>query len=605
MKTTNRWTFLLLLAALLLFSCKKERLPEMDFYYGESSSSDLVSLLNNNILNLKKLAECYLREEKILSFDDSDYEDEWRLFFESGTKVLFAKLNAFVDSVCPSVSMVLNDSVFLWTINGELLLDSEGAPYEVGANGDVPVLSFEESVWNCQMGEETWVDLDVEPVHQINMIGDVTMGFVVVRLPSDCTLVLPCSDYFAFIVPNVPNQAYYKNVFLDAGIGLTSRKRLYATTYLGLSLECMSFSSDDDYELQNRLIEGDSMDYNGRLLYPDGQPRYQLLFVNGGGANTHGQSLTEQSHENMRLFHENGGSYVGTCAGSSFASCGFNGPNYNPYYLHIWPEFVKRTNLLNSSTGFIIEHDSPLLNYYDFGGDFYLDSVRHNNGNYPSCIPAGGEVLARYDYPSSDLIHQQPSAWAYKANPLTGRIIQIGSHPEEVSYGERLDFTAASILYAIDGRGNTQLKGFLQNGIRREMTKSSLDHEPCNTMIGDLQCHHFVFFVPENAVWVNVSLKSEADVDMTLMLNQGTYAYPESAQFVSSGDGPDHDFTFQNLTPGIWYVGVQCNTTVTTTETSWGQEYSGRTDVLNGVPYSIKVSWTTPQVATVLKVLDR
>lgn len=605
MKTKTRRTLLLLFAVLLLFSCKKEQLPEVGCVYGERTSSDLVSLLNNNILNQQKLADCYLKEDKLLSYCIKDYEDEYRLLFESGATVYLARLSAFVDSVCPSVSMVLCDSVFLWTINGELLIDNEGVPYEVGANGNMPVLSFDEGVWNCQMGEETWVDLDEEPIHRISMMGDVTMGFVVMSLSAGCTMVLPCSNYFAYFGQNIPNQAYYKSIFLDAGIGLTSRKRLHAATYLGLSLEAMSFSSDDDYELQNRLIEGDSMDYNGRLLYPDGQPRYQLLFVNGGGANTHGQSLTEQSRENMRLFHQNGGSYVGTCAGSSFASCGFDGPNNNPNYLHIWPEFVKRTHLLNSYTGFFIEHDSPLLNYYDFGGDLYLDSVRHNNGNYPSNIPEGGEILARYDHPSSDAIHQQPSAWAYKESSVTGRIVQTGSHPEGAADGEKRDFTAAAILYAIDGRGNTRLKGFLQNGIRREMTKSSLDHDPCYTMIGDLQCHHFVFYVPENAVWVNVSLKSDADVDMTLMLNQGTYAYPENARFVSSGGGPDHDFTFQNLTPGIWYVGVQCNTTVETVETSWGQEYTGRTDVLNGVPYSIKVNWTTPLEASILKDLSR
>jgi hypothetical protein len=40
---------------------------------------------------------------------------------------------------------------------------------------------------------------------------------------------------------------------------------------------------------------------------------------------------------------------------------------------------------------------------------------------------------------------------------------------------------------------------------------------------------------------------------------------------------------------GTWYVSVFCETTVTVSEGDNGVEYTGRTDVLNGVPYKIKV----------------
>ena len=36
---------------------------------------------------------------------------------------------------------------------------------------------------------------------------------------------------------------------------------------------------------------------------------------------------------------------------------------------------------------------------------------------------------------------------------------------------------------------------------------------------------------------------------------------------------------------------VQCLTTVTVKETDYGQEYIGKTEVLNGVPYKISISW--------------
>lgn len=526
--------------------------------------------------------------------------DLYRLNFETDAHLRFSKMINYSDSICPSVSLVWCDSAFFWTINEALLLDSEGLPFVAGANNEIPILYFIDGRWNCRIGDHVWVDMKARPLQSL-VIEKVYGGcFIVVKLPTGSELAFPLMDCLVRLGSNIPNSAFYKDVFLDAGIGLTSRKRLPALTHLGLSVEGMSFSSDEDIELQNQLIEGEPIDLNGRLLYPDGQPRYRLLFVNGGGAYTHGQSLSDASRQNMRLFNQNGGSYVGTCAGSSFASQGFDGPSFNQYYLHIWPDFVKRTDLMQSYTGFFIEPNSPLLDYFDFGGDLYVDSVRHNNGNYPSSMPIGGEVLARYDYPAYPWMNMQPSAWAYKASSNAGRVVQIGSHPEEVNSGERRDFTEAAVLYALDGRGTTVVKGALQNGIRRNMTKSSLDNDPGHAMIGDLQCHHFVVLIPKGAVNVSFTLQSESDADLSLMLRKDGFAYEEQAQYVSNGSGANKQLVFSKLDPGLWYVAVKCNTTVTTTETDWGQEYSGRTDVLNGIPYSIRGGWATTTEASIV-----
>jgi hypothetical protein len=43
--------------------------------------------------------------------------------------------------------------------------------------------------------------------------------------------------------------------------------------------------------------------------------------------------------------------------------------------------------------------------------------------------------------------------------------------------------------------------------------------------------------------------------------------------------------------PGKYYISVFCATTVTATTGKYGVEYSGRTDVLNGVPYTICVNF--------------
>ena len=396
-------------------------------------------------------------------------------------------------------------------------------------------------------------------------------------------------------LPIVPQKAFYKDVFLDAGIGLTSRKFLYAARYLGLSLEGISLPRSgatlEDSVLQDEIIAGNKNDTNGRLLYPDGQPRYKLLFVNGGSSTTHGKSLSEAAMRNMRQFVNKGGSYVGTCAGAFFASNGYDAHTDYPYYLSLWPGMMNHTGISSEKTGMFIEQGSPLLDYYDFGGDHYVANVRHNKGGYPVSLPDGTEVLARYDYPVKDEVHMQPSVWAYKQGVYSGRIVQEGSHPEEVSSGERRDLTAAMMLYAMDGVGTTTIKGVLQNGEVRVMDKSTEDNAPSFTKIGDLQCHHFAVIIPEDAYDITLHVESSANCDLSLMLCHKTYAYPENADYTSSDKGARQQLSFPTLEPGMWFVSVQCQTTVETIENANGQYYDDCFDVLNGVPYQIYVSW--------------
>lgn len=397
-------------------------------------------------------------------------------------------------------------------------------------------------------------------------------------------------------LPIVPIKAFYKDIFLDSGIGLTSRKFLYAARYLALSTEGVSLprsgASAEDSVLQNQMIAGDENDTNGRLLYPDGQPRYRLLFVNGGSSTTHGKSLNETALHNMRLFVQNGGSYVGTCAGAFFASNGYDSNYDYPYYLSIWPYMMNHTGISGGVTGMFIEKDSPLLQYYDFGGDDYVSEIRHNKGGYPVEIPSDTEVLARYDYPANPDVHMQPSIWSYKYDSIGGRVIMEGSHPEEVSNGERRDLTAAMIQYAMDGVGRTTIKGILNNGEVRLMDRSTEDNNPLYTKIGDLQCHHFIVEIPKNAHNITLTIDSNIDCDLSLMMCHDTFAYPEEADFTSSKKGALQQLSFSTIEPGIWYVTVQCLSTIEVKETDFGQSYTDSLGVLNGVPYWIYVSWS-------------
>lgn len=84
-------------------------------------------------------------------------------------------------------------------------------------------------------------------------------------------------------------DGFYKDIFMSGGANLTSRKTLHAAESLGLTYE---YYAGKDPVQQNKLLIGTADDENGLLLYPDGQPRFRMLYVNGGAATKHGMSLT-------------------------------------------------------------------------------------------------------------------------------------------------------------------------------------------------------------------------------------------------------------------------------------------------------------------------
>ncbi|MBQ7622355.1 MAG: hypothetical protein IJS66_01275 [Bacteroidales bacterium] len=403
---------------------------------------------------------------------------------------------------------------------------------------------------------------------------------------------------------------YYKDLYMDGGINLTSRKRLYAAEALGLSMEAYysaphgekgALSAKDTAEQKARFA-GDSLDENGVLLYPDGAPRFRAIYVNGGHAKHHGLSLTKAGVEHIRQFVASGGSYVGTCAGAFISSLGsVHDEKPVPHYLHIYPGVVHNTWLTNAWTGMKIEKDSPLLAYADFGGDMYIDSVRHNGGCHASTakgdMPAGTEVLARYVFddssrPGKHPINGEIAIWAYKEGKNGGRVVACGSHPEIKAEGENLDLFKSMILYALDGNAGPRVKGELKKGEIRFMKKGSGDHDPQYACIGDRQYHHFTVNIPAKARNIKVILRCKKEgIDMNLMMRKGDFAFADAADYKDLDPGASKTLSFDSLPAGQWYVAVECATTVETVETDCGVSYTGHTEVLNGIPYSIQVTW--------------
>ncbi len=595
--------FRLLLSGFFVVSlssaCLKQALePEED-----STPSNAVWKLNKNLEGLQSLANACMERDSVAIFNISYNGDGsvlyWLSMKEVGDIELFSEVVS-KEVLVPELSMNRDGDSFYWTVNGAYLMDPNGN--RISVNDLTKPISFlaYDDVIRCRVNDVVVGEYPVTKAvdylaKDVSIDYDLDASVFTLRLSSGFSAYLPTVSDFHLLEETVQNRSFYKDVFLDAGIALTSRKSLAAAEYLGLSLEGISFpysgATSNDRAIQTAIVSGESDDLNGRLLYPDGQPRFRLLFVNGGNSNLHGQSLDRNALKNMRSFVQNGGCYVGTCAGAFFASNGVDGKANNPYYLSVWPGMMQHTGLSKTSSGMFIEENSPLLRYYDFGGDHYVDSIRHNTGGYPVEFPLRTEILARYDYPKKGAVHRKPSIWAYKKNNQSGRIIMEGSHPEEVKDGERRDLTAAMMLYAMDGVGVATLKGYLKNGEARVMDKKTSDNNPAYTRIGDLQTHHFAAYIPSDARNIRVELSSSSKCDFALMMNQGTYAFSDVAEYRSSVPGAKQQLTFPSIREGFWYIAVQCLTTVTVKETDYGQEYSGKTEVLNGVPYKIMISW--------------
>ena len=422
-------------------------------------------------------------------------------------------------------------------------------------------------------------------------------------------------------VPSIPESSnavargYYKDLFMDGGIGLTSRTTLPAADYLKLNWEFYASLATGktiaiDTATQTAVFIGSDEDKNGNLLYPDGEPRFRCIYVNGGKSTQHGASLGEDGRNRIRTYYAKGGGYVGTCAGCLISSKGYDSYATTTTYFGIWPGHTYHTKtdsgvgVADTYTSMTIEPGSALLNYYNYGNDMQIDGVRHNGGcymgnnsTYP--VPAGTEILLRYLTPGPDStkLNGQVSSWAYKASEESGRLVVIGSHPEGVSSGEQRDLFSAMIRYASDGNGCVTPKGNLTKGVLRQMNKGSEQNSPAFAPIGDKQYHHFNFTLPADTPELVLSLHGiETNTNLYLALAKGRTAWLGDADYVLCSSGSSKSLHLRNVPAGTWSVAVYCPVTVTATKTEYTSgayyfKYSGNLEVLNGVPYEISVNW--------------
>lgn len=553
--------------------------------------------LNNNVRFMRAMILAEMRHDTLIMAAQQlsgSGGESIVVTFPDGQMECYDNLDEVEGESLPYFSISRTDEdIYYWTMNGILLTDDSGFPVNVTDEQHSPRLMYDEDTWLLSLDGDQWhvIDSSFLSSRSTGVWLSYNRDFIRCQFGDACQFLLPVRNAVGTLGPLVTNKGFYKDLFLDAGYGLSSCTSLAAANYLNYSVEYLDVNQIRDTLLQNTILGGDASDLNGRLLYPDGQPRFQVLYVNGGNSRTHGRNLRQSCRDNMRTFVYQGGAYMGICAGGFFVSKGYDTiPEYK-YYLGLWPGVMYHTGLTNAYIGMFVSPDSPLLRYFTFGGDNYVSNVRHNKGWWTDDRPAGTEVLARYDYPTLPSIHNKVSIMAYRSNPLCGRIVMSSSHPEGVDSGEKLELTAAMLQYAADGVGPTVLKGVLENGQPRMMDRTTDDGQPEYTMIGDLQYHHFAVYIPADAQNVNFYVDSDIPCTLRLAVSNYSYAYPDAATAATTGDGAHQKLCINVEKECVWYVSVQCTTTVTTTDTEIGQEYSGRTDVLNGIPYTVGVTW--------------
>ncbi len=335
-------------------------------------------------------------------------------------------------------------------------------------------------------------------------------------------------------------------------------------------------------EVQNGVIVSSDEDDNGALLYPDGAPRYRVIYTNGGSATSHGSSLGEDGRQRVRDFVAGGGNFTGSCAGAFITMLHYDVDAYEdsgahaPYY-HLWPGVGDTTYTGSEYHDIVFEDTShPLVAMYPSLADGLVESVYHNYGcrldpdHYDN--PPETEYIGVNDDPSTSALHGWYNIMAYKPDRETGRMVVTCSHPEGSDSGEKLDLTSAIIQYALDGQGDPwPSKGTLDNGVAVEMV---VDEE----LLGDLQYHYWTVDLPHGVESVEFALDGlSEDCDLYVGFDEKPDRFDNDGSSTAAGFAAER-VEIEGPESGSWVVGVY-----------------GAHDLLNGAEYTVSASWTAPE----------
>lgn len=334
------------------------------------------------------------------------------------------------------------------------------------------------------------------------------------------------------------------DIFVDGGAYLSSLSIRSTTERLGWASETLLTSSTTK---TRETIGGNSSDLNGALLYPDGQPAFPLIYVNGGKASSHGSALGSSGRQAMRDFVYAGGSYSGSCAGAFLIG------DYSSTVLHLWEGRMGVNGTGTQTVSFADWPDHPVSQYLVANGieSMKLYSVPHYGGprireSYRH--PEGTEFVGRI---TSGIAAGSSYLLEYRPTPESGLIAVQPSHPE---YGRReshLALNAAILSYAASGsQVAPKVKGKLVSGEPIAMVGAT-------EKVGEKQYHLFQFDVPERSQRLTVTL-SGLSGNADLYLQHEGFANERSFRVASEQLGmTTEEIEIDLPDSGVWYVGIR------------------------------------------------
>jgi glutamine amidotransferase-like uncharacterized protein len=356
------------------------------------------------------------------------------------------------------------------------------------------------------------------------------------------------------------------DIFVDGG-DYTSKKSLEKPANLaGLTRE-VYFSNSPS--LTRRLIGGNADDLNGVLLFPDGQPRFSTIFVNGKNSPRHARALGETGRQAIADFYTAGGSYTGSCGGEFMAA----------YYIpSIWGGEVYRHSTTGRQTVTFTETGHPIVqSLMEWNGGsnivtnipYYWGPVNRSTFRHPKGTEFLGTVTGGIHKGADFLVE-------YQRDGKSGVAVLSPAHPEYSRTSSHIALMAAILKRANDlSRAEPDIKGVLA------LDQSVVMNGP-KEKVGDGQYHRYVIEVPDGLGELQVSLTGlSGNADLFIQHNGVAYAGSHLAKSTKTGTGDDR-VVIQSPKAGTYEVSV-----------------FGAHTTPNGVSYTMKVQTTVIDAALV------
>jgi hypothetical protein len=330
------------------------------------------------------------------------------------------------------------------------------------------------------------------------------------------------------------------DLFVDGG-DFVSKKSLEAPANLAGFTRDVYFSHSA--AMTRKLIGGNAADLNGALLFPDGQPRYRMIFVNGKNSPRHARALGQTGRKAIADFYAAGGSYTGSCGGEFMVA----------YYIpEIWGGEVYRHSTTGHQTVTFDETDQALVQYLlelNNGSNvvpkipYYWGPVNRESYRHPAGTQFLGKVTAGIHQGADFLVE-------YQRDDQSGTAILSPAHPEYGRLPSHVALMAAILKRAADlARVTPDIKATLT-------ASQSVTMSGPTESIGDGQYHRFKVEVPAGLSALQISLTDlSGNADLFVQRDGPAHAGSYLAKATAAGT-TDETLTIHNPEAGTYEVSV-------------------------------------------------